>query len=202
MFRKRSEPPQTIEWLIIGLGNPGAEYRGTRHNVGFEVIDVLAHHHGIKMGKQLQKALTGTGTVSGVPVCLAKPLTYMNLSGQSVGPLMRKFGLKPDRVLVIADDVDLAVGRLRLRTEGRSGGHNGHKSVMEALRTHEYPRIKIGVGKSGETIHHVLSGFPPSERTTIDAAIRHAADGVEKLLIAGVQPAQEFLASFNRSMDE
>src|SRR4051794_37938695 len=114
MFRRKPQPVEQVEWMIVGLGNPGAEYRGTRHNVGFAVIDLLAVKHKIKVSRGRHRALIGTGGIDGHAVALVKPLTYMNLSGQAVAPLLKQFNLKPDRLLVIADDLDLPTGKLRL----------------------------------------------------------------------------------------
>lgn len=187
MFFRKKEPQQPPEWMLVGLGNPGAEYRGTRHNVGFEVIDRLAKQHGIKMGSGRHRAMIGRGSIGGIPVVLVKPLTYMNLSGQSVGPLVRQFGLKPDRILVVADDLDLNVGRVRLKPKGSAGGHNGHKSIIAALRSQEYPRLKIGIGSPGNTIDHVLSPFERDERPVIDEAIAKAMKGCEAVVERGLE---------------
>ncbi len=186
MFRKKSAAPVLPPtWLIVGLGNPGPEYRSTRHNVGFDVVDRLADRNGIKVNTGRQRALVGTGTVNGEPCALAKPMTFMNVSGESVAPLARHFGLKPNRILVIADDLDLPVGRIRLREKGGSGGHNGHKSLIGALGTEEYPRIRLGIGKGGdETIDHVLSKFHPEERVDIERAITAVAK-VAELVVSG-----------------
>jgi peptidyl-tRNA hydrolase, PTH1 family len=190
MFRRKPKPVLHPEWLIVGLGNPGPEYRGTRHNVGFEVIDLLAARHKLKLDGAKHQARIGTGEIRGTPVLLAKPLTYMNLSGRAVAALAREHGLKPERVLVIADDLDMAVGRTRLKTKGSAGGHNGHKSIIHSLGTQDYPRLKIGIGsEKGQTIDHVLGRFKPEERVDIDQAVARAADGVEEVLAAGLEPA-------------
>ncbi|MBS1717858.1 MAG: aminoacyl-tRNA hydrolase [Armatimonadetes bacterium] len=194
MFRKRpvapTEPPQ---WLIVGLGNPGPEYRGTRHNVGFDAIDEIAEENRIKLDKAKHSARLGFGTISGVSVALAKPLTFMNLSGRSVVPLVQSFGLKPEQVLVIADDLDLALGKVRMRPKGGSGGHNGHKSISAMMKTENYPRIRIGIGRGDdETIDHVLSTFKPEERTDINAALRHVAKTCQVLCESGLEMAITF----------
>lgn len=195
MFRRK--PPEPIippEWAIVGLGNPGAQYTGTRHNVGYEVIDLLSRRHGIKLGTAKHQALYGIGTINGTPVAIIKPMTFMNLSGQSVAPIMRMLRLKPDHLLVIADDLDLDVGRVRLKPKGGAGGHNGHKSLIQLLGTQDYPRIKIGIGKGGDsTIDHVLTKFHPDERKTVQDAVEHAADGCEVVLKEGVERALSFL---------
>src|SRR5579885_3569272 len=111
MFRRKQLTPQTIEWMVVGLGNPGGEYRGTRHNVGFAVVEALAEKHKIKLNRGRSRAVLGTGEIEGHAVALVKPMTFMNLSGQAVGPLARQFNLKPSHILVVADDLDLPVGK-------------------------------------------------------------------------------------------
>lgn len=190
MFRRKPKPPiAPPEWLIVGLGNPGPEYARTRHNLGFAVVDELARRHGIRVDQRKHRAVYGVGEVRGTVVVIAKPMTFMNLSGQAVAPLARSYGLGPDRVLVVSDDLDLEVGRVRMKPKGGAGGHNGHKSIIAALGTQEYPRLKIGVGKGSEAVEHVLGGFRPDERAAIDAAIVQAADGVETLLTEGLDIA-------------
>jgi PTH1 family peptidyl-tRNA hydrolase len=188
-----------VEWLIVGLGNPGAEYKGTRHNVCFDVIEHLASRHRIKVDRGRQRAMVGVGQVEGVPCALAKPLTFMNLSGQSVAPLMRHFNVKPARVLVIADDLDLPVGKIRLREKGGSGGHNGHKSLAQGLGTQDYPRIRVGIGNTEDpTIEHVLSRFTPEERVDIDRAIRIVSEVVEMVVSGQWEEALVKVASENK----
>jgi PTH1 family peptidyl-tRNA hydrolase len=184
MFRRKPQPVEQVEWMIVGLGNPGAEYRGTRHNVGFAVVDLLADKHKIKVSRGRHKALIGTGSIDGHAVALVKPLTYMNLSGQAVGPLLKQFNLKPDRLLVIADDLDLPTGKLRLRAKGSSGGHNGHKSLIASLQTDEYPRIKIGIDcvEKHSTIEHVLSTFDRDELDLANDAIQSSAEITEEVV--------------------
>lgn len=200
MFWKKSTPGLPPEWLIVGLGNPGGEYKGTRHNVGFEVIDRLAETHRIKIGKGKHRAITGLGKVSDTQVLLAKPLTYMNLSGQSVGPLARESELKPENVFVVADDLDLPVGKLRIKLGGSAGGHNGHKSIISGLRSQEYPRLKIGIGKAKKdgTIDHVLGAFDREERDLIDDAIRTSVKVCEALASGGIQAALRIVETYNQ----
>jgi PTH1 family peptidyl-tRNA hydrolase len=166
--------------LIVGLGNPGSEYAHTRHNIGFEVIDRLAEHYRIKLERSKFNALIGKGRIGAETVLLMKPLTYMNASGEAVGPLVHFYKLAPDDLLVIHDDIDLPVGKIRLRAKGTSGGHNGMKSVIRSLGTETFARIKIGVGRPQHTqravISHVLHGFSPAERELIDNAVCRAAD--------------------------
>lgn len=195
MFRRK--PKEALDppvWLIAGLGNPGAEYAGTRHNIGFEVIDRLSSAHKCKLDIRKHRAVYGIGHIAGVSVLLVKPMTYMNLSGQALAEIIRHFGLEPDHVLVVADDLDLSLGRLRLRPEGGAGGHNGHKSIIQSLGTQAYPRLRIGIGKGGETIDHVLSRFSPEERTTVNEAIEKAVRSIETTLDRGVDSA---MAEFN-----
>jgi len=199
MFRRKIAEPS--EWLIVGLGNPGAEYRGTRHNVGFELIDFLATKYGKKITRSKHRSLYETMGLGEVPVTLVKPLTYMNLSGRSVKPWLQELNLAPDKLLVISDDIDLAVGKLRLRMKGSSGGHNGHKSVAQMVGTTDYARLKIGVGKGGDdTIDHVLGSFTSSERKIIDEALEISAKVIEVFLQEGEMVAQNELAKFKNSV--
>ncbi len=202
MFWKKPKPDLQPEWLIVGLGNPGGEYAGTRHNVGFDVIELLARKHRIKLDKSKHRARFGIGIIEGAAVCLVKPLTYMNLSGQAVSPLARSYGLEPERVLVVSDDVNLPLGKLRLRESGSAGGHNGHKSLIQYLGTQDYPRIRIGVGegRTGERIDHVLGGFPPAERKMIDEAIEACAESVSALVAHGIGESQSVIDGHNKSI--
>lgn len=194
MFRKKT-PASTLppEWLVVGLGNPGPEYRGTRHNVGFELIDRLAERHRIKLDRSKHQARYGVGTLFDAAVVLVKPLTFMNLSGRAVAPLLRDYGLGPDHVLVVADDTDLPPGRVRLRGEGSAGGHNGHKSLIQSLGTQTYPRLKIGIGRTPKdaTIDHVLGPFHPDERPEIDAALQRCERAIEVLFHRGLEAAMQ-----------
>lgn len=200
MFRKKpSEPSLPPSWLIVGLGNPGPEYRGTRHNVGFEVIDLLAKRHKIKVDRGRNRALTGAGMISGEGVLLVKPLTFMNNSGQAVAPVARAMGIAPANILVVADDLDLPVGKLKLPEGGGAGGHNGHKSIIASLGTADYPRIKIGIGSSSDnTIDHVLGTFKPLERSDIDQILEIAADTVEALIEGGRDQALRVLEKYHQ----
>ena len=189
MFFKRSKQGVAPEWIIVGLGNPGGEYSGTRHNVGFETLDRIAVANRIKLDRSKHRARFGTGTIDDTVVALVKPLTYMNLSGQAVAPFARDWNVPPEKVLVIADDLDLSVGIVKVRRSGSAGGHNGHKSLIQLLRTQDYPRIKIGIGKAGETIDHVLSRFTPNERTEIDSAIAKAVKAAGIAVREGVEAA-------------
>lgn len=192
MFRRKPVPPSLPpEWLIVGLGNPGPEYSGTRHNVGFDAIDRLAKAHGIRMDVRKHRAVLGTGQIGGVPVVLCKPMTYMNLSGQAVAPILKQYGLKPERLVVIADELDLPAGKVRMRPKGGAAGHNGHRSIQGSLGTQEYPRIRIGVDSPDDraTVDHVLSKFHPTERKVIDEALARTLAGIETLVAEGIEKA-------------
>lgn len=189
-FWKKRKPKVYPTHMVVGLGNPGAGYKGTRHNVGFDVIDRLAQDHNVKVTNTRNQALIGEGQISGVEVLLVKPLTFMNLSGRAVKPLAQKYNIKPENILVIADDLDMETGRVRMKPKGSAGGHNGHKSLIQSLGTQEYPRLKIGIGKgSAQTKDHVLSRFHPEEKAEIQEAIELSALGTEIWLTEGIERA-------------
>lgn len=191
MFRKKQRPSQPPEWLIIGLGNPGGEYDGTRHNVGFEVIKELASKHKIKVSERRFKSVFGVGELdSGLVVVLARPMTYMNLSGESASALGRHFNIKPDRMVIIYDDMDLELGRVRIKPKGGAASHNGMKSLVHSLGTQELPRIRIGIGAPElRGVDHVLSRFTPDEIPLIREAIVKAAEGCEWIVRDGMDIA-------------
>jgi len=182
--------------LVVGLGNPGRRYRGTRHNVGWEVIDLLARRFGIRVEEEQEEALVGPGTIAGCAVLLAKPQQYMDESGGAVRALVRRYGLAPQDLLVVYDDVDLPVGVIRIRPRGSAGGHHGMASIIEALGTQEIPRVRIGIGRpQGDPAEYVLSRFSPEERPIIEEAVERAADAVETVFREGVEVAMN---RFNR----
>ena len=179
--------------LIVGLGNPGRQYAATRHNVGFMVLDELARRAGVDFRKTLfARASTAKAQVGGQDVLLAKPETFMNRSGAAVAALTRKRGLEPQDVIVVADDAELGLGRLRLRARGGAGGHNGLKSIVQDLGSEEFIRVRVGIGRSGgaeELTGHVLGRFTAEERAALAALIPQAAEAVICLLTDGVEPA-------------
>ena len=186
------------EYLVVGLGNPGSQYEATRHNVGFRAVDALAKEAGVKIDRAKFQALTAQATVGGVRVLLMKPQTYMNLSGVAVKQAADFYKVPPERVLVLFDDIDLDVGRLRIRRNGSAGGHNGIKSIISSLGSQEFPRIKIGVGAKphpDDLADWVLSRFTLAEQKLLDPAIEHAAEAVPVIFTQGIERAS---SQFNR----
>ena len=176
--------------LIVGLGNPGKPYRDTRHNVGFKVVDEIARRHGVHFETSPAEAeMAKLRNLGEGGTLLGKPLTFMNLSGLAAGDLLRYFKIEVPDLLVVADDVNLPLGRLRARTRGSEGGHNGLRSIIEQLGTNEFPRLRVGVGR-GDTrrdlADHVLAGFEPGEQDDIDRALALAADAAEMFAIDGI----------------
>ena len=178
----------------MGLGNPGPEYSGTRHNVGFAAVDLLGDRHRIRLDKSKHRARYGLGMLDDTCVVLVKPLTFMNLSGQAVAPLAREYGIKPDHILVIADELDIPLGKLKMKPKGGPGGHNGHRSLIASLGTQEYPRIRIGIGKvgKGETIDHVLGSFNPEEKVTVGEMLAKTCQICSVLVSQGLDRALGF----------
>ena len=185
--------------LIIGLGNPGKEYAHNRHNVGFRCINYLAKIHSITVKQHQCQSQIGVGEIAGKKVVLAKPKTYMNNSGNAVGRLVQKYGISIEDIIVIYDDMDLPIGKVRLRQVGRSAGHKGIKSIISAVRSEEFLRIRLGIGRppgeqdSGSkediVINYVLSDFTPEEDGVIKPVIAKAADAVESILREGLLSA-------------
>ena len=176
--------------LVVGLGNPGSRYRLTRHNLGFMVVDALAERWRISVGGKRHEAELGTGDIGTVRTVLAKPQTFMNASGESVAKLRRLHRLDPSDILAIYDDLDLPLGRIRLRADGSAGGHNGVASLIGVLGK-GFPRLRIGIGRppgGADPVGYVLEPFEASERTTVQDAIERAADGVESWLAQGLTP--------------
>ena len=178
-------------YIIAGLGNPTKQYEDTRHNVGFDVIDELAEQMGIEVKTKRHKALCGIGTIGSEKVVLVKPQTYMNLSGESVRAVMDfyKLDAKSD-IIVVSDDISLPVGKIRIRTKGSAGGHNGLKSIISHAGTDGFTRIRVGVGANeGDLVKHVLGKFSKQDRVFVDDAIRDAASAAELIVMYGAQTA-------------
>ena len=188
--------------LVVGLGNPGPEYRDTRHNVGFWVIDEIARRWGVSdSGRERFAAWNVRATRGGESVLLAKPLTFMNNSGFVVSRLSQYFQIEPPDLLVVIDEAALPLGRLRARREGSAGGHNGLKSIIEQLGGQAFPRLRVGVGRGDnrrDLADHVLSRFEPDERATIEAATLRAADAVEMFVADGIEGVMN---TFNAATD-
>jgi len=174
--------------LIVGLGNPGKEYADTRHNIGFRAVDELARRARLPWEKARLKAIQARGTIAGHDVVLAKPQTFMNLSGTSVVQLVKWYKVPLDRLLIVHDDLDLPFGHLRLRAEGSAGGQNGMDSIIEQLRTKTVPRLKIGIGRPnwGDASGYVLTRFTKDQQAELPFLLGTAADAIELWLAEGI----------------
>ena len=200
-FRRQppAAAPSLYTLLIVGLGNPGKQYAQNRHNVGFMVVEALAERHGLRFARKHGKAEVADGPIAGRRVLLAKPQTYVNLSGDAVRVLQGFTRLEPERILVVCDDLDLPLGTIRLREQGGSGGHNGLKSIAQQLGTTQFPRLRIGIGRPPDeerlgrdderVTAHVLGNFTTQERGIINEAIARAVAAVETAILEGVPTA-------------
>lgn len=194
LFKKIKTSPPSMgkppQFLIAGLGNPGAKYENTRHNAGFLALDYLAQKTGASVKKLKFKALCGEGALSGVPVLFLKPQTFMNLSGESIREAADFYKIPMEQVLVLYDDVSLPAGRLRIRRKGSAGGHNGMKSILYQMGTDEFPRIKIGVGQKPEMFSDladwVLSSFSKEERIALENALPDVYEAAGLIVSGGV----------------
>ena len=179
--------------LVVGLGNPGAEYEGSRHNVGAEVVDLLADRHGGTLKRTRERALVAEVRIDGKRVTLAFPQTYMNLSGESVAMLVRRHGIAdPEQIVIVQDELDLPLARVKLKRGGGLAGHNGLRSIKAHLHTDAFLRVRIGVGKPAnkeQGVHHVLRRVSKRDRAELDVAVERAADAVEQILSDGVDAA-------------
>ncbi len=185
--------------LVVGLGNPGRKYSGTRHNVGFDVVDLLAERHRLDWESAPTEALQTRWRAASAIV--AKPLTFMNLSGIAIGELLRFYKIDLPELFVVVDDINLELGRLRARPSGSAGGHNGLKSIISALGTEEFARLRVGIGRGdrpGGFADHVLAKFEPEERNDIAEATGRAADAAELFVSEGIVAVMN---RFNRKED-
>ena len=181
-----------VMYIIAGLGNPTREYEKTRHNVGFEVIDVLADMLGTTVEEKKFKGCYGRGIIGGEKVLLLKPQTFMNLSGESIRAASDFYKVDPEHIIIIYDDISLDVGQLRIRNKGSAGGHNGIKNIIAHLGTQEFPRIKVGVGdkpKKMDLADYVLSRFSKEDRAAMEDAFKEAAKAVEVMITEGMDIA-------------
>ena len=197
MFRRKPAQPAPVDrWLVIGLGNPGGEYERSRHNVGFLVVDELARRHGGRVTDRAAKSLTGRVRSGAHELVVAKPQTWMNLSGQAAKALRTKYDVPLERVLVVHDELDLPFGRLRIRTGGSSAGNHGLDSVITSFGTKTFPRIRVGVGRPvGDAVDYVLSPFSNDERARLPELVGRVADAVEYAVEHGLERA---MTEFNR----
>ena len=190
MFLKQSSD----SWLIVGLGNPGREYEKTRHNTGFRAMDILAEKLNAKVDRLKFQGLYTQVNYGGKKLFLLKPQTYMNLSGRSVLQLSAYFGIPPQQIIVMFDDISLEPGRLRVRAEGSAGGHNGIKNIIAHLGTDVFPRVKVGVGAPShpdyDMVDWVIGSFSVQEKKIVDEALDRALDAAECIISRGVTEAQ------------
>ena len=178
--------------LIIGLGNPGSKYAGTRHNIGFSAVTALADAYGIDMKTKECKGVTGTGVIEGVKVKLVQPQTFMNLSGECVRALTDFYKVPLEDILVICDEISLPPGKIRIRPKGSAGGHNGMKSIIAQLGTNVFPRLRIGVGEKPEgwdLADHVLAHFPKEDEEAVRESLKKTVDAVRCILSDGIAEA-------------
>jgi len=183
------EPASAPSYLIVGLGNPGKEYAGNRHNVGFQCLDHLARAHGIELRRQRFRAVLGDGHIGVQRVLLVKPLTFMNESGKAVAPVSRWYKIPPQRILVIHDDLDLPLGKVRLRPDGSSGGHKGIHSIIAELGTRDFARLRVGIGRPqhGDPVDYVLGDFGADQEPIIGAV----CEMVERIVLCFLQEGIE-----------
>jgi peptidyl-tRNA hydrolase, PTH1 family len=189
---RRQPRGASADLLVVGLGNPGEEYERTRHNVGAEVVERLARRHGGKLRRGRERSLVDEVNIGGKKVALAVPLTWMNLSGEAVAPLVRRYRVDPGRLVVVHDEMDFELARIQVKDGGGLAGHNGLKSIVAHLHNQDFLRVRIGIGKPPgrrEGADHVLRRFSKAERELIDVAVEQAADAVEVILAEGVTGA-------------
>lgn len=185
-------------FIIVGLGNPGSEYNGTRHNIGFEVVDYIANKYNININRVKFKGVYGEGFIEGKKVILLKPSTYMNLSGESIREIINFYKLSSEEIIVIYDDISLPVGKIRIREKGSAGGHNGIKSIIQHLNIDEFPRIKVGVGQpTNGLVSHVLGKFPVEEIEVLKKVIPVCSESVLEILKNSVKESMNKFNGFS-----
>lgn len=193
MLFKNRDNKSAYDMLVVGLGNPGKEYEGTRHNVGFAVIDAFCDKHGVGDMRLKNKALICECRIDDKRIMIAKPQTFMNLSGESVGEICRFYKIPTDSVVIVFDDISLPVGKIRIRRNGTHGGHNGMKNISAHLSSDEIKRVKVGVGQKPNPEYDlkdwVLGKFPQSDKAALQKAIDNAVCAVEEIIINGVDSA-------------
>ncbi len=180
-------------YLIVGLGNPGKEYAGTRHNAGYEVVELLAERLNVKLNKLKFNSVYGETFINGEKVLLVKPVTYMNRSGIAVSEIMNFYKIPIDKLIVIYDDIDIPLGTLRIRQKGSSGTHNGMKSIIKSIGSEEFPRIRVGIGRNDnmDLADYVLQKFSSSERDKILSIIEKAAEAVIEVIETNIDSAMQ-----------
>ena len=199
LFKKISTENTTsrepISHVIVGLGNPGAQYLHTRHNAGFLAIDYMCNKYNARVNKSAHKGLVGEATIAGKRVLLVKPQTFMNLSGECVRAVLDFYKIKPENLIIIYDDISLNVGRLRVRRDGSAGGHNGIKSLIEHLGTQIFPRVKVGVGQKPHPDYDlaswVLSEFSKEDLNNLESTFPIVCEGIEKILTSSIDDAMQ-----------
>lgn len=183
-----------MEFLVVGLGNPGSEYDKTRHNVGFCVIDLLAERNGVTLSKETSSSQAVTANIDGHKIMLAKPTTYMNDSGIAVGEILRRYKLEPEKLIVVHDELDLEFGDVRIKIGGGLAGHNGLRSIKSHIKTQEFIRVRIGVGKPNhktQGANHVLKQMTKKQFEEMEFAIQKAADAVEIIIKDSLNAAMQ-----------
>ncbi|WVZ99479.1 hypothetical protein U9M48_044769 [Paspalum notatum var. saurae] len=192
-------------WLFVGLGNPGRMYKGTRHNVGFEIIDAIAEAEDISISSKQFKALVGKGLIGDVPIMLAKPQTFMNASGESVGQLVSYFKIPLNQLVVIYDDLDLPFAKMRLLPKGGHGGHNGMRSIIDHLKSRNFPRLRIGIGRPPEelgAISFVLQSFTKQEKEELEVTFQKGLQAVRIMVHEGFNKSATFVNTPQPSSEE
>jgi len=186
------------EYLVVGLGNPGEEYKLTPHNLGFLVVDRLAETNAIRVSRKENTSLVGLGAVAGKPVVLAQPQTFMNVNGPAVKGLLERYGLNPERLIVVYDELALPWGELRIRTSGSSAGHNGIKSLLSSLGTDRFMRVRVGIHPGpnrGDAARFVLAKFKRAQMQEVEEMVGRAAEAIESIIAEGAEKA---MAKFHR----